>query len=118
VTTNVTDPASLSRRNRAVGPATTKLAHSTSGASATAGAPTVPAVVFCTSVRPAKSRVLSRPGEFTAPKPAAGAPSFNAGQPGWRCFGSSASLSVEAGTIFSTPREKAQAATVKARMSR
>lgn len=64
-----------------------------------------------------KSRDLSRPGEFTASKPGAGAPSFKASQPERLSFKASASLSVEARTILSTPREKAQAATVKARMT-
>ncbi|KUN24828.1 hypothetical protein AQJ23_19160 [Streptomyces antibioticus] len=105
VTTKVTGRRPSARSNRPVAPATTKLAHSTSGASATASAPTVPAVVFCTTVRPESSADLIRPGEFTASKPAAGGPSLSAGQPGRLSFNARASSSDEARTIRSAPRE-------------
>ncbi|CAM5652457.1 hypothetical protein SGRIM119S_02985 [Streptomyces griseorubiginosus] len=87
------------------------------GAFATASAPTVPAVVFCTTVRPVRSSDLMRPGEFTVAKPGAGAPSFTASHCGWLSFKASASVSDAASTIFSAPREKAQAVTVKARIT-
>lgn len=105
------------RKSRAVASATTKLAHSTSDASLTARAPTVPAVVFCTTVRPPRSIDRSRPGELTVSNPGADGPSLSATQSGWRALSARASSSDSARTIFSAPWAKAQAATVKARMT-
>lgn len=82
VITKVTGDDGRSRSRRAVASATAKLAQSTRPASRTASAPTVPAVVFCTTVRPASGIERSRPGELTASNPGAGAPSFSATQSG------------------------------------
>lgn len=55
--------------------ATVKPAYNSSGAALAAGAPTVPLVVFCTSVRRARSGERTRAGESTA-SPGAGGPSL------------------------------------------
>lgn len=117
VTTKVTAGAPARRSTSAVAPATRKLAHSTRPASATASAPAVPAVVFCTIVRPRTSSERSRAGELARSKPGSGAPSWKASQPGLRALSASASRRVSANTIRSAPRRSADAATVKARIT-
>ncbi|MBB6439290.1 hypothetical protein HNQ79_005802 [Streptomyces candidus] len=117
VTTNVARSLPYDRSSRAVASATTKLAHSTSDDSLTARAPTVPAVVFCTTDRPVRSRDRSMPGELTVSNPGAGGPSLSATQSGRAALSASASSSDSARTICSAPWAKAQAATVKARMT-
>ncbi len=117
VTTKVTVRAPDRRSVSAVAPATRKLAHSMSPASATASAPVVPAVVFCTIVRPRTSSERSRAGELARSKPGTGAPSWKASQSGLRALSASASRRVPANTMRSAPRRSAEAATVKARIT-
>ncbi len=77
----------------------------------------MPAVVFCTTVRPPRSAARTMPGELTRSNPGAGGPSLSATHSGCRAFNSSASSNDPASTMLSAPRANAQAATVKARMT-